>query len=124
MGLARIDLIKIDVEGAEPMVLAGARASLARFRPKVIFECNAYLNAGGDATAATRAWDELDALGYRFQRLSKGVFSLIETPPADFCNVWRSTRRRRPGASSGFLRMGTMSAPRALTSVRTAGTGR
>ncbi len=39
-GLARLDLVKIDVEGAEPMVLVGARATVARLRPTLVVECN------------------------------------------------------------------------------------
>ena len=35
----RIDLIKIDVEGAEYRVLLGARETLARWHPLVVFEC-------------------------------------------------------------------------------------
>lgn len=34
----RVDFIKIDVEGFEEAVLRGARASLARFRPGLLFE--------------------------------------------------------------------------------------
>src|SRR5262249_54080908 len=34
----RVDFIKIDVEGYEEPVLQGARASLARFRPGLVFE--------------------------------------------------------------------------------------
>jgi FkbM family methyltransferase len=34
----RVDFIKIDVEGFEEAVLQGARASLARFRPGLLFE--------------------------------------------------------------------------------------
>jgi FkbM family methyltransferase len=36
--LVRCDLIKIDVEGAERQVIAGARSTLEKFRPTVIFE--------------------------------------------------------------------------------------
>jgi len=82
--LRRLDLIKIDVEGAEPLVLAGAEGALARFRPRIIFECNAYANAR-EATA--RAWDQLAALGYRFKRLQDGRFEPLDHPPEDFCNV-------------------------------------
>jgi hypothetical protein len=38
--IGRVDLIKLDVEGAEFRVLTGARATLERFRPIVIFEAN------------------------------------------------------------------------------------
>lgn len=41
VGLDRLDVLKIDVEGAELLVLAGAAATIARFRPVVVAECNA-----------------------------------------------------------------------------------
>ncbi|MGA2806276.1 MAG: FkbM family methyltransferase [Acidimicrobiales bacterium] len=37
-GLERIDVVKIDVEGAEELVLQGGEASLRRFRPLVLLE--------------------------------------------------------------------------------------
>ena len=37
-GLERLDVVKIDVEGAEQLVLEGAEASLRRFRPLVMLE--------------------------------------------------------------------------------------
>lgn len=86
-GLARIDLIKIDVEGAEPLVVEGARGCLAAFRPAVLFECNAYINAGGDAGASARTWSLLSAVGYRFFRLLEGRYWPISEVPPDFCNV-------------------------------------
>jgi FkbM family methyltransferase len=39
-GLARLDLVKIDVEGSEPRVLDGARRTLERHRPALVVECN------------------------------------------------------------------------------------
>jgi FkbM family methyltransferase len=39
-GLDRLDLLKLDVEGAEPAVLDGAEQALRRFRPLTVVECN------------------------------------------------------------------------------------
>jgi FkbM family methyltransferase len=47
-GLARLDLVKIDVEGHERAVLAGAADLLARFRPVIVIEI-------GHEAAADRA---------------------------------------------------------------------
>ncbi len=38
--LPRLDVLKIDVEGAEPAVLDGAVRTIARFHPLVVAECN------------------------------------------------------------------------------------
>jgi hypothetical protein len=38
LGLQRIDVLKADVEGAEVLVLSGARDVLTRFRPTLILE--------------------------------------------------------------------------------------
>ncbi len=69
--LPRLDLIKIDVEGAEGLVLAGAREILQRFRPHVIIERN----------------DEaLAAFGTDFNKIAAGLpgyeSALIEAPRA------------------------------------------
>ncbi|MGC8626433.1 MAG: FkbM family methyltransferase [Acidimicrobiales bacterium] len=38
MALSRVDMVKLDVEGAEPLVLRGAASTLARYRPVIITE--------------------------------------------------------------------------------------
>ncbi|WGM31920.1 FkbM family methyltransferase [Brevundimonas sp. NIBR11] len=87
-GLTRVDLIKIDVEGAEPLVIAGAKRMLATLRPSVIFECNAHINAGGETDAAAgQTWAMLAEAGYRFHRLMGDSFVAITRPPTEFCNI-------------------------------------
>ena len=39
-GIDRLDFLKLDVEGSEIKVLAGARDTIRRFRPTTIVECN------------------------------------------------------------------------------------
>lgn len=38
--LGRLDAVKVDVEGAEPLVLRGAARTISRLRPVVVLECN------------------------------------------------------------------------------------
>ncbi|WGD31704.1 FkbM family methyltransferase [Ancylobacter sp. WKF20] len=86
-GLPRVDCIKIDVEGAEGQVLAGARQTLERDRPTVIFEmnCPTLMKAGGDAAAA---WNLLAARDYRFFHLEEdGRLTPLGSRPTEFCNV-------------------------------------
>ena len=40
MNLDKCDLIKIDTEGAEPLVLMGAQETIKKFKPVIIFENN------------------------------------------------------------------------------------
>jgi FkbM family methyltransferase len=43
LGVTRIDLIKLDVDGAEIDVLEGGRETLARFRPPIVMELAPYV---------------------------------------------------------------------------------
>ena len=65
MGLARVDVIKIDTEGTESAVLAGAETTLRVQRPFVICEV---LSAGATATALS---EQLAGADYLFFLLSK-----------------------------------------------------
>jgi FkbM family methyltransferase len=62
-------IVKIDVEGAEAEVIAGARAMLRRRRPVICLELHLdVLERSG--VSASRLLDELSAIGYRFESAS------------------------------------------------------
>jgi FkbM family methyltransferase len=66
--LQRIDAIKLDIEGAEPAALAGARDVLKRFRPALIVE----MSSRALASSGARSTDIIDALvdaNYRLHRI-------------------------------------------------------
>jgi len=58
LDLPRCDLIKIDVEGMEADVLAGARATIEKFRPVIYCENN-------NASPSARLIEALDEMRYR-----------------------------------------------------------
>ncbi len=72
LGLERLDLLKIDVEGMEGEALDGARAAIAAFRPIIVAE---HIKVGWDALAS-----RLAPLGYALFRTS---MNLIAVHPSD-----------------------------------------
>jgi len=60
-----VDVMKMDVEGAEELVLCGANRVVTSLRPTIIFEINpqASMRLG---LSPRGAWDLLDSLGYDF----------------------------------------------------------
>lgn len=85
--LPRVDCIKIDVEGAEALVIVGARKTITQNLPTVIFEmnCPTLVNSGGDTAAA---WNELAEFGYEFFMLEDdGRLTPLARRPTAFTNV-------------------------------------
>jgi FkbM family methyltransferase len=79
-GLARLDLVKLDIEGSEVDALDGAHAAIARFRPIILLEAEEERLAqqGRTKEDLTRALDEL---GYDLWVFDAGSAQLRRAEP-------------------------------------------
>jgi FkbM family methyltransferase len=95
-GIDHVDAIKIDVEGAEELVLLGAARCLARHRPIVIFEFNpaCACRIGLSPQGAT---DLLERLGYEFELLGDCVKSGNPESRPDYFNIVAIPRHSTDG---------------------------
>ena len=79
----RVDVVKMDVQGAEELVLRGAKTILSSKHPIVIFE----IYPEGTVPLGLSpygAWEFLDSLGYKFFVVDRsGVLRREKSPPAD-----------------------------------------
>lgn len=85
-GLARVDFVKIDVEGAELLVLAGAERVLARDRPMVVLEFNSFGFTNHQSTLPQVALSRIRSMFphvYVFSR-ADGSLSCLETPREEY----------------------------------------
>jgi FkbM family methyltransferase len=76
-GLDRVDVVKIDVEGAELAVLSGARDTLRRHRPTVLVEADDLHQVRAEASAQTVV-DALVAHDYRAYRYRRGALDALD----------------------------------------------
>jgi FkbM family methyltransferase len=99
--LERLDLVKIDVEGHEAQVLAGAGETMRRLRPALIFE-------SAHEAAAERAFiaDRLEACGYE-------IIAVLHHYGALACSA--ADYRAATGACAGSEARNLLALPRRLT---------
>jgi FkbM family methyltransferase len=88
LALPRLDLLKVDAEGAEPLVFHGAQASIRRSKPVIVFEANraglpAEMRRALAPPEEAAAFDVLrlcHGLGYR-RLVELGVQDYLLVPP-------------------------------------------
>jgi FkbM family methyltransferase len=99
----RVNVIKIDVEGAEWAVLRGAEATIARERPAIIFEANEETcEAAGYSMSDVFEW--MRARGYDLRVIdAAGCLHSLNGEPR-FCNILGLPKERR----DLFKRTGTV----------------
>ena len=97
--LDRVDLVKIDVEGHEPAVLAGAAALLeAADAPDVICEGNGFVLAQSGHTTGELA-ATLQGFGYRVFLVGDGElvpFAATDLPPANVVDLFATKHAGTP----------------------------
>lgn len=77
VGLDRLDLLKIDVEGAEFFVLRGAREVLSSLHPTVLFEVG-YQNLRPFGILPSDLYRFLEEVGYRVMNLNQRELSEVD----------------------------------------------
>ena len=82
--LIRLDVLKVDIEGAEPLMFRGAMNSIERFRPIILGEFNHWWAARHGLSLTADCFNPLWELGYRPFRLSsrRGPWEEIHGHPA------------------------------------------
>lgn len=80
LGIDRLDFIKLDIEGHEDKFLAGAAATIAKFRPVMLVEINDpyYRRRGIDPTALFSDWLGMNDYQVAVRRGSLWVIAALE----------------------------------------------
>jgi len=83
--IGHVDLIKMDIEGAELLALRGGRRLLAEsYAPVIVLEM-ADVNTQGLGYKATKTWDYLVTMGYQMYRFDRdGRICGLAERPEDF----------------------------------------
>lgn len=93
--VAKVDMIKMDIQGAEELALRGATEILTSMRPVIMFEYHPQ-GAISLGLEADGCWTFLDRLGYEFFGVEqRGTATRLLSPPTTIANVVAIHRSQR-----------------------------
>jgi FkbM family methyltransferase len=78
-GITELSLIKIDAEGAERLILDGAKGTIAKYKPVIIAEVRDGLLAEF-GSSADRVWSAMRRAGYRAFDIEHGELVALQRP--------------------------------------------
>ena len=81
--LTKLDLIKLDIQGAEPLMLRGAETTLRRFRPIIVTEASREDLVGLGMSLGDYI-TQLEDLGYAVHRIRQGAAAARVRPTGAF----------------------------------------
>ena len=83
-GLTRLDVLKVDIEGAEPLMFRGAIRTIEAFLPVILGEYNHWWAERHGLSIANDCFAPLWGLGYRAFRLDshRGIWKAVPGRPA------------------------------------------
>jgi FkbM family methyltransferase len=101
LNVDRLDVLKVDVEGAELHVLRGARESITRYRPNIIVEMNAetFKSAGYSVDELSAFLRSLNYDGFQITRSGRTRKDGMQQLP-DLCDVLWISRCKGATTSS------------------------
>jgi FkbM family methyltransferase len=86
-GFERVNVIKVDVEGAEGLVFRGAALTLKKYRPVLFFEFSPPALSSVSRMDAREVLGFLELLGYSFRLLDPAASSNVRLSPEDLLSI-------------------------------------
>lgn len=69
LNLEKLDFVKLDAEGYEPLIIQGAMATIRRFKPIITLECWKDHNGHSDLNHTANLYQDLLSLGYNLRQI-------------------------------------------------------
>ncbi len=108
--IPRIDVLKMDIEGHEPVALRGMATTLTRCRPVLLCEFHPRLISANSGTEPTGFLAALDGLGYALAVLHPDGRETEALPPPAIMAEWE--RVNREAGADGWLHLDLIGRPR------------